>query len=326
MVVLFVSSGNASTNSGISTIVFEQGTSIMRCGVDVQFIPIKGKGLLNYVRAISLIKIKIKNETISVVHAHYGLSGIVSLIAAWKKKPVVISYMGDDLIGGKDYSGKITFKGRVLKYLNTITSKYYSHIIVKSKNLANEIKNSTPSIIPNGVDLEFFDLNEFISHSTNDKNKSEFNLLFLSDPERPEKNFLLLKNSVDKIKKYKINTIVKYNISRENVLQEIKKADIICLPSFHEGSPNVVKEAMALNKVTVTTNVGDVKETFNQCSNLFISEDFSIESYSESILKAIHFIKSGQNANSRDIILEKELDSNNVAKKIIKIYKEVCAE
>lgn len=325
MKVLFVSSGSGQTINGISPIIEAQGESLIRNGVEVVYFKVSGKGIFGYLKSIPRLKKKINIEKVDLVHAHYGLCGIISLFATLVKIPVIISFMGDDLIGGKNTQGKKTIKGQIIKYLNTFSARFYSHIIVKSSNLANQLKGKEVSIIPNGVDLDFFNIHDN-SRRDNKKSSETFSLLFLSYPSRPEKNFKLLEQSVAKLNDYNLNIVVKFNLSKNDVLNAFYEADIVCLPSFHEGSPNVVKEAMTLNKVTVATDVGDIKENFNQCSNLFISNDFTVESYSQSILKAIHFIKSGHFSNSRYVILEKGLDSDSVAKKIIKIYSKVCAE
>src|SRR5262249_62093425 len=45
-----------------------------------------------------------------------------------------------------------------------------------------------------------------------------------------------------------------------DLVRAMNAADVLLLPSFHEGSPNVVKEAMAVNLPVVAARVGDCVE------------------------------------------------------------------
>jgi len=55
--------------------------------------------------------------------------------------------------------------------------------------------------------------------------------------------------------------------SREEVLSEIKSAELLVLPSYTEGFPNVILEAMAMGCPVVATNVGAIPEMLNINSN-----------------------------------------------------------
>lgn len=51
--------------------------------------------------------------------------------------------------------------------------------------------------------------------------------------------------------------------TREEVLSEIKSSELLVLPSYTEGFPNVILEAMAMGCPVVATNVGAIPEMLN---------------------------------------------------------------
>ena len=91
------------------------------------------------------------------------------------------------------------------------------------------------------------------------------------------------------------------------------------LTSFHEGSPNVIKEAMACNCPIVATNVGDVEFIIGDTKGCYIS-DFDANDVAEKIKLALEF---GKKTEGRNRIIEFGLDSRSVARKIIRVYKQV---
>jgi len=61
-----------------------------------------------------------------------------------------------------------------------------------------------------------------------------------------------------------IRIITPYPISSDDVIAYINAADVLVLVSLKEGSPNVIKEAMACNCPIVSTDVGDVRWVFGE--------------------------------------------------------------
>jgi glycosyltransferase involved in cell wall biosynthesis len=91
---------------------------------------------------------------------------------------------------------------------------------------------------------------------------------------------------------------------------------VVLLSSPSEGSPNVIKEAMACNCPIVSTDVGDVREIFGGIEGCFIAES-NPQNFAENIQRAIAF---GRRTVGRDRIYY--LDSEIVANKILNLYKE----
>jgi len=94
-------------------------------------------------------------------------------------------------------------------------------------------------------------------------------------------------------------------------------ADVLLLTSFHEGSPNVIKEAMACNCPIVSTDVGDVRDIIENTEGCYITT-FQPEDIADKIKRALEY---GQRTKGRENI--KHLDINTVAQRIIKVYKTV---
>jgi len=93
------------------------------------------------------------------------------------------------------------------------------------------------------------------------------------------------------------------------------------LPSFEEGSPNVVKESLACNVPVVCTNVGDVEDHLSKLKNSFIV-NFSPEELGRMIIATIE-LEDKNKEDSRSII--SYLDRRLISKKIIQIYSQVLA-
>lgn len=72
------------------------------------------------------------------------------------------------------------------------------------------------------------------------------------------------------IKSYNLETIFTFHDATNNIVDKIKKADILGLFSLYEGLPNVVCEAMILGKPIIASNVSDIPLLIgNKHLNLF---------------------------------------------------------
>ena len=111
-----------------------------------------------------------------------------------------------------------------------------------------------------------------------------------------------------------------HGISHEQTIREIKKSSCVLLTSLWEGSPNIIKEAMACERPIVSTNVGDVDWLLEGVNGCYIT-NWDKETIANSIIQALNFSSLNKSTNGRKKLLELNLDSGSIAKKIIEIYK-----
>jgi teichuronic acid biosynthesis glycosyltransferase TuaC len=321
MKVLFVSSGNA--NKGISPIVERQGASLINEGIDLDFFTIKGKGVKSYLENIIILKKLIKSTNYQIIHAHYGLSALVAKLAK-KKEKLIVSFMGDDLIGSRNSIGKISAQSKLFVKINAFFSFiFYDYSIVKSFEMKKKLRSKNVSVIPNGVNFDTFfpkDKSEALKEVLFSPVK--INVIFVSDPTRSEKNFLLAKQAIELLKDDKIELHSIYGISSFKLANYYNAADLLLMTSFHEGSPNVIKEAMACGCPVVCTNVGDVEWLFEDTKGNFLTNYDPIQ-VANHVKDAITYRVENHFTNGRQRLIDLGLDSKSVANNIINIYHQV---
>ena len=308
MKILFVYSGNK--KNGMSPIVLSQANSLIHEGVHIEFFGIIGKGIKGYLKNVFKLKNLIKENNIDIIHAHYSLSGICASLT-FCKIPIVVSLMGSD-----------NQQNSIWNFFIYVFNKYrWNHTIVKSNKMKKNYKSV--SIIPNGVDLQRFnEVDKILCRERISWDNNKKHVLFLSDPDRYEKNYKLAQESIELLQAMDIELHTIWDIPHEEVVNYLNACDVLVSTSLWEGSPNVIKESMACNCPIVSTNVGDVEWIFGNTEGCFISSFNKID-FSKKLKKALEFSDKKGHTSGRNRIKELKLDSKNVALKILKIYNEV---
>jgi len=305
MKVLIVCSGN-STNIRFIT---DQAESLKKIGVEISFYLIKGSGIKGYLKNYSLMLQAIKEFKPDIIHAHYGLSGLLSVLQ--RKIPVVTTYHGSDINDKKAFQ---------LSRMSIFLSR--KNIFV-SQRLKEKAQNTTGYVIPCGIDSSLF--KPMDKEQSRRLMKLELNktyILFSSSFDNKVKNYDLAKKAVESIEDKNVELLELNGYDRNEVALLFNAADVAIMTSFNEGSPQFIKEAMACNTPLVSTDVGDVSDLIHNVSGCYLTSYNDIE-VGRDLATALNFAKSESKTKGRFKILEKGLDEVSIANKILELYNEI---
>jgi glycosyltransferase involved in cell wall biosynthesis len=109
--------------------------------------------------------------------------------------------------------------------------------------------------------------------------------------------------------------------SRDEVLWMLNAADCLLVTSYHEGSPNIVKEAMACNLPIVSVPCGDVAERLQwvRPGGVTAYDAHALATVIQAVLVA------GGRSNGREQLLAQGLTLEAVAHRLGHIYAEVLS-
>jgi len=311
MKVLFVCSGNKKT--GISPIVRAQGESLKKNGVSLEYFAIKGNGLWGYLRNAPLLKKRIADFKPDIVHAHYSFSAMMASLVCCV--PMVVSLMGSDIV--------VCPINKIL--IRLFSTFKWQVLIVKAESMKQSIGLVNAAIIPNGVDTDHWrPLDPVTCKQEVGFSEDKRQVLWLADPKRYSKNIELANQAFQMTSSKELELKVIYDISHHQVPIYLNAANILLLTSRWEGSPNIIKEAMACNCPIVATDVGDVRQVLGDTEGCYVTS-FNPEDVAAKIESALVFAKERGRTNGRQRIMELGLDANTAANKLFSIYGSVLA-
>ncbi len=298
----------------------------LRCrGHNVQVIDMSGRRVVKYAEVLP--KIWKQMRICDLVHAHYGFCGWLGRTGV--NKPLVVSFMGSDINGDNAANGRPRFATRIESLSNRILlSRLASHVIVKSNAMADVLGGKLKasgrlSVIPNGVDIDRFQPQDRTqAREILGWNPNRNYILFPSDPNRANKGYELASAAVKLVAREldrPVDLIPLWGVAPEEVPVYMNACNVMTLASFAEGSPNVVKEALACGLPTVSTAVGDVPEMLAGIRTCYISTRDPAD-MAHGILRVIAM--EGRET-SRKRILESGLTLDAVAGRIEAIYQKI---
>jgi len=301
MRVLIVCSGN---KGRISAFIKDQVDALNKKGVPTDYFLINGKGIKGYFSNYFRLKKLLSGGKYSLIHAHYGLSGLLAVLQ--RRIPVVVTFHGSDV------------NQRAVYKFSKLASQLSAYNIVVEESFVKKLDlKKKYAILPCGVDFDTFTpLDKQTERKKLSYADDEIIILFSSSFSNKVKNYPLAKEAADKIQHARMIELDGYTRPEINAL--MNAADLLLLTSFSEGSPQVIKEAMSCNLPIISTGVGDVPRILANTKGNFIV-GYNID---EIITAANSITRSNQRSNGRDAILGK-YDNKHIADELINIYQSI---
>lgn len=244
------------------TFIKSQVDSLVAAGIEVEVIhPRPGPMPLRYASAVLQVLRTSYGKRFDVVHGHYGLWCLVARLQ--RTTPVVASFLGSDLLGNPTADGRYARKDALVVYLSRWIARCVDAVIVKSPEMRAIVPARNVFVIPNGVDFDLFRPTERAeAREVLGWRPDGYYVLFGNDPGIPRKGFALAQAAVERLRArgLRADLMVANGLPQSEVVTRMNACNALLLTSIHEGSPNVVKEAMACNVPVVSTDVGDVAE------------------------------------------------------------------
>lgn len=306
-------------NPAYGAFVRTQVEALKRAGVDLDLLVLQGKSRkLMYAKGIVQLRRRLATAPISLVHAHYGYVGMVAR-TQWKV-PVVVTYHGDDLLGTVGPDGQIRAASRWTARAGRALGRMVDAVIVQSEQMASKLEHARTYVIPHEVDLNTFQpVEQRRARVMLGLDPSKKYVLFAANPRIPVKRFPLARAAVDRVatRAHGVELVVIYAETQERLALYMSACDALVFPSYQEGSPNIVKQAMACNLPIVATDVGDVRKIIGDTEGCSICEP-DAAAFADALCWTL---ERGQQTNGRQHV--SHLDSPRVARQIIQVYEDL---
>jgi teichuronic acid biosynthesis glycosyltransferase TuaC len=289
------------------TFVRDQVEALRDAGAEVDVFCIQGrKGIRNYLSAIPRFWRFLWGRRYDVIHAHYVLAGIVAR-AQWGHR-VVLTHHGAEVLGQPRWQGPVC----------QVMTPLFDQVIHVTEEVRQRLHDQDGWVIPCGVDLDRF------TPVPRDEARARLNLplekrlvLFAGDHWRPEKRFALVEQAMVRVKDQlpDADLIMLSGKSHDVVPAYMSACDVLVLTSAIEGSPMVVKEAMACNLPIVSVRVGDVPEVIKDTVGCAIAERDPVDIAE----KLVAVLREPRRTDGRSQI--DHLRHDRIARRVLEVYR-----
>lgn len=197
--------------------------------------------------ALAALELALTHVEADVVHAHYGLSGVVAL-AAPRRLPLVLTVHGRDC------------HHPVVKRLTSLVARRAAAVVAVSDELAARCPFPVAAVIPPGVDLEqFHPLPRAEARARLGlRDRPRHLIVFPADPQRPEKRYADAQALVARLAQKRPDVELKavFGRPRAEMPLWLNAADAVVVTSEREGYGLACVEALACDVPVLSTPVG----------------------------------------------------------------------
>jgi len=281
-------------NPDFGTFVQEQVEGLRMRGLDVDVLVVGGKRRkLSYIDGVQRFRRHLHQRQYDLIHAHYVFSGIVARLQ--RGCPLLVSFHGAaEMVG---------WVGLLCKMLAPLADA----VTVTSLEHKAQLGRKDAYVIPCGVDLDLF-----VPMPKEEARQRlglplEKKLVLFVGILRPEKRLDVIQAAVQMLQHEdeSIELIIATGQPHERIPLYMNACDVLALASDYEGSPVVIKEAMACNLPIVSVDVGDVAQMIGGTEGCYVCQREPVDMAQKLKLA----LGRGQRTNGRRVAQRLGLDT-----------------
>jgi glycosyltransferase involved in cell wall biosynthesis len=267
-------------NPTAGTFIEQQIHGLRQVGLEVEvlFVDRLREGMRTYLALREKLRQKIAQCRPHIVHVMYGGVMAYQVTKTVGDRPTVVTFHGSDLLG-EHLSGWLRkcLAGYGVR-ASRKAARRADRIVVVSQALQDalpaDVGRAKVRIIPCGIDLERFRPDSQAECRGRLRwDPGRFHVLFPGHPRNGVKRYDLAQAAVGALSRGGI-------AAEMHALQGVPNADaplwfnasdVVLLTSLHEGSPTVIKEALACDVPVVSVEVGDVRERIQGIAGCYLA-------------------------------------------------------
>jgi glycosyltransferase involved in cell wall biosynthesis len=240
--------------------VADQVHDLRESGVDVELFTFDGRQRWRaYLEAVPRLRAAVEGRGFDLVHAHYGLTGAVG--ACQSRAPLVTTFHGSDL--------NIPWQRRC----SALAARRGAVIFQSARDTAL-VRHARAAVIPCGTDLVQFAPQSRASARARLGWGHAPTVLLPGSRRRSVKRADLFDSAVriasEAVPRLRCESLE--NLPRERVADALNAADVVMVTSDWEGSPMVVREALACLTPVVSVDAGDVRQVLSGMPSCHVVE------------------------------------------------------
>jgi glycosyltransferase involved in cell wall biosynthesis len=309
------------TGEGSSFIFARQQVESLRAiGLDIEVVFFDSRlSLRGILRNCNNIRAAIRRFSPDLIHVHYGtVTAFATALST--ASPLVITFHGSDLKPEVGVGRLRTYLGALL---SQIAALFAGGLVCVTSELKSRLwwRRSICEVIPIGVNLDLFrPITKEVARQELGWDPRDSVVLFNAGESPIRKGLDLAEAAMRQVRS--IAGSIRFEVMRGDVLPQrvpllMNAADCLLVTSRSEGSPGVVKEALACNLPIVSVDVGDVAERLRG-----VSPSFIVGRDPKQIARALSEVLSSKNrSDGRERVAE--LSEIRVAERVRSVYNSI---